>query len=138
MKIRCAIVLLMLATLAGCALHPTAPLPPISDKQAVVPLVEGALIERDAGRLDQAVIRLERALHLEPRNGMIWHYLAAVRFQQGELDKAETLATRANSFAGDSRALRAANWRMIGEIRSTRADAEGAKAAFDKASEFEH
>ncbi len=137
MKMHYSIVLLVVFTLAGCALHPAGELPPISDKPAVVSLVEGALIERDAGRLDQAVIRLERALHLEPRNPMIWHYLAAVRFQQGELEKAEALAIRANSFAGNSRPLRAANWRLIGEVRATRGDPGGAQAAFDKAKEFE-
>jgi Tfp pilus assembly protein PilF len=137
MKIRYSIILLVVFTLAGCALRPAAELPPISDKQAVVSLVEGALGDRDAGRLDQAVIRLERALHIEPRNPMIWHHLAAVRFQQQELDKAETLAIRANSFAGESRALRAANWRIIGQVRSTRGDAQGAQAAFDKISELE-
>lgn len=136
MKMRYSIILLVVFTLAGCALRPTGELPPISDKQAVVSLVEGALADRDAGRVDQAVIQLERALRIEPRNPMIWHYLATVRFQQLELDKAETLAIRANSFAGDSRALRAANWRIIGQIRSTRGDAQGAQAAFDKASAF--
>ncbi len=137
MKLRHWITLLVvLAVAGGCATIP-GQLPPISDKQAVVSLVEGALIDRDAGRLDQAVIQLERALRIEPRNPMIWHYLATVRFQQQELDKAETLAIRANSFAGESRALRAANWRLIGQIRSTNGDAAGAQAAFDKASALE-
>lgn len=131
------IILFAVLVVAGCAMGPVGQLPPISDKQAVVSLVESALVERDAGRLDQAVIRLERALRIEPRNPMIWHYLATVRFQQQELDKAETLAIRANSFAGESRTLRAANWRIIGQIRSTRGDAAGAQAAFGKASEME-
>lgn len=129
--------LLLLFVLAGCAATAPAPLPPISDKQAVVSLVESALVERDTGRLDEAVIRLERALRIEPRNPMIWHYLATVRFQQGDLDKAEALAIRANSFAGASRSLRAANWRMIGQVRSTRGDVAGAQAAFNQASTLE-
>lgn len=137
MRMRYWITLLVVFGLAGgCATVPRE-LPPISNKQAVVSLVESALIERDAGRLDQAVIQLERALRIEPRNAMIWHYLATVRFQQQELDKAEALAIRANSFAGESRTLRAANWRIIGEIRSTRGDPAGAQAAFDKANALE-
>ena len=134
-RLRVATLLVILA-LAGCATAPRA-LPPVSDKQAVVSLVESALAERDAGRLDTAVVRLERALHIEPRNAMIWHYLATVRFQEAELDKAEALAVRANSFAGANRAVRAANWRLIGQIRAMQGNPAGAQAAFDQANALE-
>jgi hypothetical protein len=56
-----------------------------------------------------------------------------VRLKQGQYAQAENVAARSNSWAGDDRALRAENWRLIAESRRARGDTDGAKAALDAA-----
>ncbi len=85
------------------------------------------------GKLDAAVAPLERALRIEPHNALLWQELARLRLQQGQYQQAEGLAARSNGWAGNSKTVRAENWRIIGEARLKRGDHQGAQAAFDKA-----
>lgn len=123
------------AVLAGCAgFPPTTPeAQPVSDNTAVVALMDTARTDIANGKLDAAVAPLERALRIEPRNPVLWQELAKLRLQQGQYQQAEGMATRSNSWAGDNKAVRAENWRIIGEARLKRGDHQGAQAAFDKA-----
>ena len=133
--------LLILVVLAGCATPeqqpapeaPPAPPPPLQHKEsiAVAGLMESARAETAAGNLASAAASLERAIRIEPRNPRLWHELARVRLKQGQYAQAESVAARSNSWAGDDRALRAENWRLIAESRRARGDEEGAKAALD-------
>ena len=132
--------LLILIVLAGCATpeqqpapEPPAPPPPLQHKEniAVAGLMESARAETAAGNLASAAASLERAIRIEPRNPRLWQELARVRLKQGQYAQAETVAARSNSWAGDDRALRAENWRLIAESRRARGDEEGAKAALD-------
>lgn len=121
--------------LAGCAgMLPSAPEErPVSDNSAVVALMDNARNDVAGGKPDSAVASLERALRIEPRNPRLWQELARLRLQQGQYQQAEGMATRSNSWAGEDKALRAENWRLIGEARLKRGDHQGAQAAFDKA-----
>jgi hypothetical protein len=128
--------LLFLAALvlAGCAAPPQAPEaepeaplpappPPVSQKQetiAVAGLMDSARADAAAGRLANAAASLERALRIEPRNPRLWHELAQVRFRQGQLAQAASLAQRSNSWAGSDSALREANDRLIEQARGAR------------------
>lgn len=132
--------LLILVVLAGCATpepqpvpEPPAPPPPLQHKEniAVAGLMESARSEAAAGNLASAAASLERAIRIEPRNPRLWHELARVRLKQGQYAQAESVAARSNSWAGDDRALRAENWRLIAESRRARGDEDGAKAALD-------
>jgi len=132
--------LLILIVLAGCATpeqqpapEPPAPPPPLQHKEniAVAGLMESARAETAAGNLASAAASLERAIRIEPRNPRLWQELARVRLKQGQYAQAESVAARSNSWAGDDRALRAENWRLIAESRRARGDEEGAKAALD-------
>jgi Tfp pilus assembly protein PilF len=139
--------LLFLAFLAGCATPPAPeptpepkpePAPPVvapSSKEniAVAGLMDSARTEAAAGNLPAAAAALERALRIEPRNPRLWHELARVRLKQGQHAQAESLAARSNSWAGDDRALRAENWRLIAQSREARGDSAGAKAALENA-----
>ena len=87
---------------------------------AVAGLVESARNDALAGRLPGAAATLERALRIEPRNPRLWHELARVRLQQGDLAQAQNLAARSNSYAGNDSALRAENQRIIDEARGAR------------------
>ena len=132
--------LVILVVLAGCATpepqpvpEPPAPPPPLQQKEniAVAGLMESARSEAAAGNLASAAASLERAIRIEPRNPRLWHELARVRLKQGQYAQAESVAARSNSWAGDDRALRAENWRLIAESRRARGDEDGAKAALD-------
>ncbi len=135
--------LLILVVLAGCATPeqqpapeaPPAPPPPLQHKEsiAVAGLMESARAETAAGNLASAAASLERAIRIEPRNPRLWHELARVRAQQGQHAQAENVAVRSNSFAGDDRALRAENWKLIAETRKARGDSEGARQALEQA-----
>lgn len=134
--------LVLLLFFAGCAALPrsgvprTAPSVPVSDKPVVVTLADVAHTEAEAGRLDEAAATLERALRIEPRNATLWQRLASVRLAQGETAQAIQLAQKSLSLAGDNRALRAADWRVIGEAYTQRGEDERARLAFAKAAEF--
>lgn len=128
------------ALLAGCAglpLFEEATPPPVSQNSAVVALVDGARADTASGRTEAAAAALERALRIEPRNPSLWHELARLRLAQGQYEQAETLAHRSNTWAGDNRRLRAANFRVIGESRERRGDIAGAQAAYHRAAELE-
>jgi Tfp pilus assembly protein PilF len=137
-------VLLLVAVVAGCATPPApeqkpeakpepAPAPVSSAKEniAVAGLMDSARADTAAGNLAGAAASLERALRIEPRNPRLWHELARVRLKQGQFAQAESVAARSNSWAGEDRALRAENWRLIAQAREARGDTEGAKAAVE-------
>jgi Tfp pilus assembly protein PilF len=136
--------LLPILILAGCAAapeqppepQPEAPPPvvtPPKENIAIAGLMESARADAAAGKLPNAAASLERALRIEPRNPRLWHELARVRSQQGQHAQAENVAVRSNSFAGDDRALRAENWKLIAETRNARGDKEGARQALEQA-----
>jgi tetratricopeptide (TPR) repeat protein len=89
-------------------------------------LLNTASEQSRAGRHDTAAASLERALQIEPRNAWLWHRLARARFAQGELEQAEQLAAKSNSFAADDRRLLVDNWLLIAEARRQRGDLPGA------------
>jgi Tfp pilus assembly protein PilF len=101
----------------------------------VVALIDRAGDEQRAGRSDLAAASLERALRIEPGNARIWHRLAAVRLDQQQWARAETLAGKSNQLAAGDTALRAANWRIIAAARAARGDAAGARAARERAAQ---
>lgn len=143
---------LILASLGGCAAPPapteskpeepaavTPPPPAVSlqkENIAIAGLMDSARAEAAAGNLPAAAASLERALRIEPRNPRLWHELARVRLRQGQHAQAESVAARSNSWAGDDKALRAENWRLIAQSREARGDAEGAKAALEQAGQI--
>ena len=119
---------------AGMATHEPES-PPVSDNNAVTALADAARVDAANGKLDAAVASLERALRIEPRNPTLWHELAKLRLEQGQYQQAEGLAAKSNGWAGGNKALRAGNWRIIGQARLKRGDYPGAQSAFDKAAE---
>jgi Tfp pilus assembly protein PilF len=137
--------LFLLLVVAGCAAPPPAPdtkpeppPPPVAapapkENIAIAGLMESARADAAAGKHANAAASLERALRIEPRNPRLWHELARVRSQQGQHAQAENVAVRSNSFAGDDKALRAENWKLIAETRKARGDTEGARQALEQA-----
>ena len=122
--------------LAACAALSPAPTA-VSDNAAVLALVDQAHAEAADHRPQGAMGTLERALRIEPRNPFLWQELARLHLAQGDFDQTESLAARSNSWAGENRPLRAANWRLIREARLARGDAAGAQEAEDRARQLE-
>jgi len=130
------LLVLSVLLLTACAtLRPEAM--PVSENPAVLTLVEQARAEAAENKLHSAVASIERAQRLEPRNPWLWQELARLHLAQGDHVQAESLAARSNTWAGSDRALRAANWRLIGAARAARGDAAGAQDATARAAELE-
>jgi predicted Zn-dependent protease len=126
----------LLLSLSACTALRPAPTP-VSENPAVLGLLEQARTDAADNKLPSAVATVERALRIEPRNPWLWQELARLHLAQGDPAQAESLAARSNTWAGNDRALRAANWRLIGAARSARGDADGAQAAETRAAELE-
>jgi Tfp pilus assembly protein PilF len=129
------IVLTALLLTACSTLQPAAP--PVSENPAVLALFEQAHSEAAENKLQSAAATVERALRIEPRNPWLWQELARLHLEQGDPAQAESLAARSNTWAGNDRTLRAANWRLIGAARTARGDSDGAQAAEARAVELE-
>ena len=114
--------------------------PPGSDSAPQQPAVVALLNEADRydaqGQPDQAAASLERALRIQPRDATLWHRLATIRFEQGQLQQAQTLAAKSNVLAGNNHRLKAANWRLIADVKTKLDDAAGAAKARRNAEHF--
>lgn len=100
---------------------------------AVVSLHQQAEQEHGAGRPDNAVAVLERALRIEPRNPFLWASLAEAHLANGDPLQAENTASRANSLARSNPHLEYRNWRTIAEARQALGNDGGARDASDRA-----
>jgi len=104
--------------------------------RAALALLERARRAARQGDLAVAEAQLERALRIEPRNAVLWHYMAKLRLHQGRLEQAAGLAAKSNSLDRGNRQLQADNWRIIAHARYQRGDRAGALAAQQKAEEL--
>lgn len=104
---------------------------------AVIALLERADQQYMNQDLDAAAASLERALRIEPRNPLLWHRLASVRLDQGQIDQAMQMAAKSNSLAGNNHSLSARNWQLISLAYRAKGDLEAARTAEDKARQFE-
>ena len=104
---------------------------------AVVKLLHQARGELLAGRAEQAVAALETALEIERRNPFVWQQLAQTHLKRNQLDDAEIVAQRSNSFARSNPWIEIENWRVIAAARQARGDTAGADQAREKVNELQ-
>lgn len=104
-------------------------LPDDRTSKTVLALLDSAQASAKAGQLHNAEAQLERALRIEPRNAVLWYYMAKLRLHQNRLAEAAGLAAKSNSLAGKDRKLRADNWRIIAHARNQQGDVAGAQQA---------
>jgi len=108
--------------------------PAAQTSRPVLALLEQANSAARQGELAVAESRLERALRIEPRNAVLWYYLAKLRLHQGRLDQAAGLAAKSNSLdRAQNYQLQADNWRIIAHARHRAGDREGARIAQQRA-----
>jgi hypothetical protein len=112
-------------------LVPTAPMLRVGlpTNPVVTALLRQAKAEAHAGRGEQAVATLERALAMEPRNPWLWHRLAVLQLQLGNSEQAVQLAKRSNALAAGQRRLMSGNWEVIALALERSGDKKGAAAA---------
>lgn len=85
----------------------------ISENTAVLALLDDTDLSISRGNPEAAAGSLERALRLEPKNPWLWHRLAVLKLEQGDLRLAVTLAQKSNSLAAGHPELRRANADLI-------------------------
>ena len=100
---------------------------------AVLALVSDADRSSKAGDLESAVVTIERALRIDPRNPALTYKLAKLRLQQSKPRLAEDLAKKAALLSANDRALKKKSWLFIGEARKRQKKYYGAKEAEIKA-----
>lgn len=103
---------------------------------AVVALLSQSEKSSKSGQLDSAVVTLERALRIDPRNPMLTYKLAEVRLQQEKPRLAEDLAKKAALLAGKEYKLKYLSWTLISQARSKQGNRLGAIEAANKAKNY--
>ena len=103
---------------------------------AVVNLLNQARDDLAAGRMEQAVASLETALRIEKRNPFVWQELARAHLARFQLEDAEIVAQRSNSFARGNPYIEIENWRVIEKARNGRGDRAGTEQAHEKVAEL--
>ena len=103
--------------------------PQAGTSKAVLALLSKARQSAIEGQLPRSEAFLERALRIEPRNPVLWHYMAKLRLNQGRLKQAAGLAAKSNSLDRNDKILQADNWRIIAHARHQQGDVEGAQRA---------
>lgn len=96
---------------------------------AVMKLLDQAHSATMQGDIPRAEVLLERSIRIEPKNPVLWHYLAKVRLQQGRFNEAAGLAQKSNALAKGDKPLQADNWRIIAHARNRNGDLVGAREA---------
>lgn len=104
--------------------------------KAVLALLTQARSAAMEGQLARSEAFLERALRIEPRNPVLWHYMAKLRLNEGRLKQAAGLAAKSNSLDRDNKTLQADNWRIIAHALHQQGDIEGARRAQAKVDEL--
>ena len=100
---------------------------------AVIALIATADENIKAGQLEPAVVNIERALRIEPRNATLTYKLAELRLKQLKPLLAENIARKAALLAAGDKSLKKKSWLLIAQARHLQQNYEGAKAAQLKA-----
>ncbi len=103
---------------------------------AVLALVSEAETSSRSGDLESAVVTIERALRIDPRNPTLTYKLAALRLKQSKPRLAEDLAKKAALLSANDKALKKKSWLLISEARRQQKNYHGAKEARLKAEEI--
>ena len=110
--------------------------PTARTSKTVMSLIKQARQAAQKGDLARSEVQLERALRIEPRNAVLWHYMAKLRLNQGNTAQAAGLAAKSNSLERNDRLLQSANWRIIAHARHRKSDLQGAQQAQERANEL--
>ncbi|CAK0769118.1 hypothetical protein CCP3SC1AL1_4670001 [Gammaproteobacteria bacterium] len=108
-----------------------------SSNTGVVALLGKADDQAASGKVDSAAANLERALHIEPENGRLWHELATLQLRQGKAGAAIATAQKSISKARNQKDLQARNWRLISVAYQKKGQSQAAAEALLRARALE-
>jgi len=114
--------------------------PTNTTSSAVLALIKKARVDAIAGNINKAMLRLERAIRIEPRNATVWHYMAKLFLQQENYTQASGYAAKSNSLAAGkqiNKNLKIDNWRIIAHARFREGNIKGAQKAQDKVNKLQ-
>ncbi len=100
---------------------------------AVLALVADADKSSEQGKLDSAVITLERALRIDSRNPFLIYKLAKLRLDQLKPRLAEDLAKKAALLSANDKTLKKHCWLLISKAREQQNNHYGANEAKERA-----
>ncbi|MCK5872249.1 MAG: tetratricopeptide repeat protein [Methylococcales bacterium] len=103
---------------------------------AVIALVSLSDKNARSGQLEPAVVNLERALRIEPRNALLTYKLAELKLKQVKFRLAENLALKSALLAASDMALKKKSWELIVKARRLQKNYNGAKEAQEKVQSF--
>ena len=111
-----------------------APTLPASKQAVVEQLLADADQLKAQGKETQAVIQLQRAQRIAPRDPKVYARLAALQLSLGEAARAEQLALKGLTLVPNKKTYQYYFWKLIGASRSHLGDSEGeAKAIVESA-----
>ena len=99
---------------------------------AVLALIKKARANAINGDMDSAMLRLERAVRIEPANATVWHYMAKLFLQQENYKQAAGYAAKSINLARNNQPLIIDNWRVIAHARYRLGNTKGAHRAQEK------
>ena len=82
---------------------------------------------RKNGQLPKAVALVERAIRLEPSRGDLWVQLGRLRFEEGELARAEQYARKGIALTRNTEPARQLGWLLLADISEAHGDTAGAE-----------
>jgi hypothetical protein len=86
---------------------------------AALSLLETAKQDLSAGRAEQAAVKIERALRIDPQNPTLWHYLGLARRELGDTTQAEVMAAKSRSLTAPEPAPERTFRQVAGEVWSS-------------------
>ena len=112
-----------------------APLP-ASDRKVVQQLLAEADQLKAQGKVTQAVIQLQRAQRIAPREPKVYARLAALQLSLGEASRAEQLALKGLTLVPNKSSYQYYFWKLIGASRSHLGDSAGETKAIAEAEKY--
>ena len=103
----------------------------------VIAFLDDAEKQVSDGNIDQAIISLERAVRIKPKEPWLWHQLAVLKMKKELWQEAITLAQKSIALSGQNETLLAGNWQVIARSKRAMGDESGAKQADDKVRQYQ-
>jgi tetratricopeptide (TPR) repeat protein len=109
---------------------------PVSDQAVVEQLLAEADQLKAQGKVTQAVIQLQRAQRIAPREPKVYARLAALLLSLGEASRAEQLALKGLTLVPNKKSYQYYFWKLIGASRSHLGDGKGEASAIFEAEKY--
>ena len=129
----------IIALLTGCV-----PLDQISEptsvpgqQAATQSLLADAQAAIDANDFHQAEMHIERAVRIEPRNALLWHTMARIKFHKREYGQAVNFCLKSNSLIPGQNQLKKDNLLLMEQAYYQMGDYDKAMEARQQAAEIE-